>query len=97
MDVILDRSDGKSGFYVSQAEVFADLIARVIAGPHRGFDAQRRQFIGHVATFSNSLVLVSPATAQVTFDADDHLAKPNANNVDLELGPSQCKSAASAS
>jgi len=51
--------------YVSQAEVFADLIARVIAGPHREFDAQRRQFIGHVATFSNSLVFVSQATAQV--------------------------------
>jgi hypothetical protein len=29
--------------YVSQAEVFADLTARVIAGPHREFDAQRRR------------------------------------------------------
>ena len=83
--------------YVSQAEVFADLIARIIAGPHREFDAQRRQFIGHVATFSNSLVFVSPAIALVKFNAHDQLAKPKANNMDLELGTSQRKSAASAS
>jgi hypothetical protein len=80
--------------YVSQ-EVFADFIARVIAGPHREFDAQRRQFIGHVATFSDSRIFVSPTTALVKFNADDHLAKPKANNMSLELGPSQRKSAAS--
>ncbi len=28
----------------------------------REFDAQRGRFTGHVATFSNSLVFVSPAT-----------------------------------
>ena len=82
--------------YVSQAEVLADLIARITAGPRREFDAQRRRFTGHVATFSNSLVFVPPATALVKFNADDHLAKPKANNMDLELGPSQRKSAASA-
>jgi hypothetical protein len=60
------------------------------------FDAHRRQFAGHVATFSNSLVFVSPATALVKFNADDHLAKPEASNMDLELDPSQRKSAASA-
>jgi len=32
--------------YVSQAEVFADIIARVIAGHLRKFDAQRRQLEG---------------------------------------------------
>jgi hypothetical protein len=61
------------------------------------FDAPRGQFTGHVAAFSNSLVFVSPATALVKFNADDHLAKPEANNMDLELDPSRRKFAASAS
>ena len=83
--------------YVSQAEVFADLIARVIAGPHREFDAQRaavHRLCSDVFKFTR---LCFPSDSSGQFNPDDHLAKPKANNMDLELGQSQRKSAASAS
>jgi len=35
----------------------------------REFDVQKQEFTGHVATFSNSLVFVSPATGLLKFNS----------------------------
>lgn len=55
----------------------------------REFDAQKQRFTGHVATFSNSLVFVSPAIGLLKFDSNpEKAAKPTANrgrtDADLE-------------
>jgi hypothetical protein len=47
----------------------------------REFDIETQQFTGHVATFSNSLVFVSPATGLVKFhSADEKESEPEAND-----------------
>jgi Mechanosensitive ion channel len=47
----------------------------------REFDLETQQFTGHVATFSNSLVFVSPATGLVKFhSADEKESGPEAND-----------------
>ena len=38
----------------------------------REFDVQKQEFTGHVATFSNSLVFVSPATGLLKFNSAKH-------------------------
>ena len=84
--------------YVSQAEVFLQISlpessqALIASSTRSG-----RQFIDYVATFSNSLVFVSPATGQLNSILTTTWPNPKQNNMDLELGPSQRKSAASAS
>jgi hypothetical protein len=47
----------------------------------REFDVEEERFTGHVATFSNSLVFVSPAIGLLKFDsAPGRAAKAVANN-----------------
>jgi len=46
----------------------------------REFDVQKQRFTGHVATFSNSLVFVSPAIGLLKFNSAPEAAKAAANN-----------------
>jgi hypothetical protein len=53
----------------------------------REFDPENRQFTGHVATFSNSLVFVSPAVGLVKFDPGSKEAArpgPSMNGIDSD-------------
>jgi len=97
MDVSLDRSDGKSrrlcltsrgvcGSHCQSHRRPSSRVRRAAAAVHRS--------CGDVFKFTR---LCFPSDSSGQFNADDHLAKPKANNMDLELGPSQRKSAASAS
>jgi small-conductance mechanosensitive channel len=53
----------------------------------REFDVQKQQFTGHVATFSNSLVFVSPTTALLRFNsAPDKAAKTEVNHTGPDSG-----------
>jgi mechanosensitive ion channel-like protein len=52
----------------------------------REFDVEEKRFTGHVATFSNSLVFVSPAIGLLKFDsAPGKAAKVAANNKESEM------------
>jgi len=46
----------------------------------REFDVQKQRFTGHVATFSNSLVFVSPAIGLLKFNSAPEAAKAAANH-----------------
>jgi hypothetical protein len=46
----------------------------------REFDVEEERFTGHVATFSNSLVFVSPAIGLLKFNSASEAAKAAANN-----------------
>jgi small-conductance mechanosensitive channel len=51
----------------------------------REFDIQKQRFTGQVATFSNSLVFVSPAVGLLKLNSTlENAAKPTANNVGTE-------------
>jgi hypothetical protein len=51
----------------------------------REFDVENGRYTGHVATFSNSLVFVSPATGLMRFDsASQKTSQPAANNSGTE-------------
>ena len=48
------------------------------------FDVEKGRFTGHVATFSNSLVFVSPATGLLRFGSVSEKALPTARNCGME-------------
>jgi small-conductance mechanosensitive channel len=51
----------------------------------REFDAQKQRFTGHVATFSNSLVFVSPAIGLLKLDSTlENASKPTAHKAGTE-------------
>jgi Mechanosensitive ion channel len=52
----------------------------------REFDVQEQRFTGHVATFSNSLVFLSPAIGLLKLDSTlENASEPTANKVGTEL------------
>ena len=52
----------------------------------REFDLQKQRFTGHVATFSNSLVFLSPAIGLLKLNSTlENASKPTANKVGTEL------------
>jgi Mechanosensitive ion channel len=52
----------------------------------REFDVQKQRFTGHIATFSNSLVFVSPAIGLLKLNsALENASKPTANKAGTEL------------
>lgn len=61
----------------------------------REFDLNKQQFTGHIATFSNSFVFVSPATGLVNFKASDKAAgQSQLKNGVAEPRSTECGSAA---
>jgi hypothetical protein len=50
----------------------------------RAFDVEERRFTGHVATFSNSLVFVSPATGLLKFKSAPGKAAANKNGTERD-------------
>jgi small-conductance mechanosensitive channel len=77
---------GKPGIRVGDRVQVSGITGDVInMGPLqfqlREFDVEEGRFTGHVATFSNSLVFVSPAIGQLKFNsAPGKAAKAAANN-----------------
>jgi hypothetical protein len=61
----------------------------------REFDVQKQRFTGHVATFSNSLVFVSPAIGLLKFNSTlEKAIKPTAPKAGTEPDVEECGSAA---
>jgi len=86
---------GKHGFRIGDRVQVSGVAGEVISlGPLqfqlREFDVKKQQFTGHVATFSNSLVFLSPATGLLKFNPtaeDAAKTEVNSTNPDLEGKP----------
>jgi hypothetical protein len=63
----------------------------------REFDVQKQRFTGHVATFSNSLVFLSPAIGLLKLNSTlENVSKPTANKAGTESDLERCGSPAGA-
>jgi hypothetical protein len=70
-----------TGYSSLALQVTGDVInMRLLQFQLREFAVQQQQFTGHLATFSNSLVFVSPATGLLRFDSAHEFCCRDENN-----------------
>ena len=84
--VLVGKRGIKIGDRVQVSGITGDVINMgLLQFQLREFDLQKQRFTGHVATFSNSLVFLSPAIGLLKLDSTlENASKPTANKVGTE-------------